>query len=125
PPGPAREPRRYPAASMTVSQLSPAEAEAALAAGAVAVDVREPDEWAAGHLEGSLHVPLSELAGRLGELPADVPLVFVCRSGSRSEVAAYAIARTGRENVCNLAGGLRDWAASGRPLAPGTSGVVI
>jgi rhodanese-related sulfurtransferase len=108
-----------------VRQLSPAEAGEAMAAGAVAVDVREPDEWAAGHLDASRHMPLSELAERLGELPQDAPILFVCRSGSRSDLAAHALARTGRTDLLNLSGGLRAWAADGRPLAPEGAGVVI
>jgi rhodanese-related sulfurtransferase len=108
-----------------VRQLSPAEAREALAAGAVAVDVREPDEWDAGHLEGSVHVPLSELAQRLGELPEDAPILFVCRTGSRSDLAAHALARTGRSDLLNLAGGLRAWVSEGGQLAPEGAGVVV
>ncbi len=111
--------------AVDVRQLNPGEAREAIAAGAVAVDVREPDEWDAGHLEGSVHVPLSELAERLGELPADAPILFVCRTGSRSDLAAHALARTGRSDLLNLAGGLRAWASEGGELAPDGAGVVI
>jgi rhodanese-related sulfurtransferase len=110
---------------MAIRQLSPAEAKEALQAGAIAVDVREQDEWDAGHLEGSLHLPLSELGERLAELPADTPIVFVCRTGSRSDLAAHALTRTGRSACDNLAGGLRSWANEGRPLAPDGAGIVI
>jgi rhodanese-related sulfurtransferase len=113
------------AAAMDVAQLSVAEAAEALAGGAVAIDVREPDEWEAGRLEDSVHIPLSELGSRLGELPEDATLLLVCRSGSRSDLAAHALARNGRTGCANLAGGLRAWAAEGRPLAPGGTGVVI
>ena len=110
---------------MPVRQLSPAETADALAAGAVAVDVREYDEWDAGHLEGSVHLPLSELGERLAELPTDAPVVFVCRTGSRSDLAAHALTRAGRTDCDNLAGGLRAWADEGRALAPDGTGVVV
>ncbi len=55
---------------------------------AVVVDVREPDEWAAGHAPGAVHIPMGDIPGRLGELPGtDGPLPVVCRSGGRSERA--------------------------------------
>ena len=99
-------------------QLSPAQAGAALDdASAVAVDVREPEEWAAGHVEGSLWIPLGELQARAGELPRDRPLVIVCRSGSRSAYAADALVAAGWD-ASNLAGGLHAWAAAGLPLVP-------
>ncbi len=99
-------------------QLTPAEAGAALRDdGALAVDVREPEEWRAGHMEGSLWIPLGELQARAGELPRDRPLVVVCRSGSRSAYAADALVAAGWD-ARNLAGGLRGWAAAGLPLEP-------
>jgi rhodanese-related sulfurtransferase len=110
---------------MAIRQLSPAETAEALEGGAVAVDVREQDEWDAGRLEGSVHLPLSELGDRLAELPAGTPLVFVCRTGSRSDLAAHALARAGRTDCDNLAGGLARWSNEGRPLAPDGAGIVI
>jgi rhodanese-related sulfurtransferase len=110
---------------MPIGQLTPGETADALAAGAVAIDVREHEEWHAGHLEDSVHIPLSELGERLAELPADTRLVFVCRTGSRSDLAAHALTRAGRTDCDNLAGGLRAWAGEGRPLAPDGAGVVL
>lgn len=110
---------------MDVAQLTVGEAADALAGGAVAIDVREPDEWDAGHLEGSVHIPLSELGGRLDELPQDATLVMVCRTGSRSDLAAHALARNGRTGCANLAGGLAAWVTEGRTLAPDGAGVVV
>lgn len=99
-------------------QLTPAQAGDALRDdGALAVDVREPEEWAAGHVEGSLWIPLGQLQARAGELPRDRPLVVVCRSGSRSAYAADALVAAGWD-ARNLAGGLHAWAAAGLPLAP-------
>jgi rhodanese-related sulfurtransferase len=99
-------------------QLTPAEAEAALRdERAVAVDVREADERQAGHMAGSVWIPLGELAARASELPADRPLVIVCRSGSRSAYAADALVAAGYD-ARNLAGGLHGWVAADRPLEP-------
>jgi rhodanese-related sulfurtransferase len=99
-------------------QLSPGEADAAVRdENALAVDVREPEEWQAGRIEGSLWIPLGELAGRAGELPRDRPIVVVCRSGSRSAYAADALVAAGYD-ARNLAGGLQSWVAAQLPLTP-------
>lgn len=88
----------------------------AVPAAARPLDVREADEWAAGHAPTALHVPMSELTGRLGELPADQdPLFVICRSGGRSaRVVAY-LAGQGFPAV-NVDGGMQAWAKAGRPL---------
>lgn len=89
------------------------------------VDVREPSEWDAGRIEGSVLIPLNHLmAGRAEGLEPDRPVVLVCRSGSRSEVAALLLRARGYE-AHNLEGGLEAWQAEGLPLttpdgAPGT-----
>jgi rhodanese-related sulfurtransferase len=97
-------------------QLGAAEAREALAGGASAVDVREREEWEAGHLAGATWIPLGELGARLDDLPAD-PLVIVCRSGARSAMVADALVGIGRD-ARNLAGGLKLWVAAGLPLEP-------
>lgn len=80
------------------------------------VDVREDDEWSAGHVAGAQHIPMGEVPQRLGELPTDTPVLVVCRSGSRSyRVAAFLLANG--FDATNLAGGTRDWAASGGAMA--------
>ena len=90
-----------------------------VAADAVILDVREHDEWVAGHVEGSRHIPMNELPARLHEVPNADELVVVCRVGSRSaQVTAYLNA-SGRRAV-NLDGGLLAWRAAARPLATGT-----
>ena len=86
-----------------------------LPADAVILDVREPEEWAAGHVEGATHVPLGEVPQRLGELPDADPLYVICRSGNRSGRAAAWLGQQGVETV-NIAGGMRAWAAAGRPM---------
>jgi rhodanese-related sulfurtransferase len=100
-----------------VLQLTVGEARALLdSGGATALDVREPYEWEAGRLPGSLWIPMGQLAGRLDELPTG-PLVVVCRVGSRSGHVAGALAARGYD-ARNLIGGLEMWHASGYPLEP-------
>jgi rhodanese-related sulfurtransferase len=85
---------------------------------AVLLDVRENDEWTAGHAPGAVHVPIGQVAQRLDELAAafpDRPVHVVCRSGGRSaRVTAY-LTQAGWDAV-NVDGGMRAWAASGRPM---------
>jgi rhodanese-related sulfurtransferase len=82
--------------------------------GLVVLDVREDDEWRAGRLEGSVHIPLRELGERFTELPSGQVLV-VCRSGHRSAHATAYLNDQGFDAV-NLAGGLVAWHDAGRPL---------
>lgn len=85
-------------------------------ADAYIIDVREDDEWRAGHVAGSRHLPMMDIPARLHEVPQDGDVVVACRSGQRSgQVVAYLVAH-GWENVRNLDGGLLDWAVAGRPL---------
>ena len=76
----------------------------------VMVDVREPQEWEAGHLPGSLHIPLGQLTARFGEIPPAQPIVFICAAGARSMAACRFAAQSGRDAI-NLDGGLYGWAA--------------
>lgn len=92
--------------------------------GATLLDVREDDEWAAGHAPGAVHVRLGEVDPRTFR-PA-VPVVAVCRSGGRSGVAAKKLAEAG-VSVYNLVGGMGAWQKSGQPVIrdDGTPGTVI
>jgi rhodanese-related sulfurtransferase len=83
--------------------------------GLVVLDVREDDEWTAGHVEGSMHIPLNELDARLGEVSADAQTLVVCRSGNRSAYATAFLLQQGIDAV-NLDGGLVAWASAGRRL---------
>ena len=74
------------------------------------VDVREPWEFAYCRIEGSLSIPLRELAGRRDELPTERPLVLVCHHGRRSQHAAMLLAGAGFAHVHNLQGGVESWA---------------
>lgn len=89
--------------------------------GAIVVDVRQPREWASGHIPDAIHIPLTELPNRMHQLPRDKTVITVCRSGHRSALAASTLARAGH-NVLNLRGGLRAWAQAGLPLSEGTAG---
>jgi rhodanese-related sulfurtransferase len=99
-----------------IRYADPDEALALMEQGALVVDVREAMEWDQGHIPGSVHLPLSELAARWQELPEAEMTVFVCRSGARSEQAATAFARAGRPNCVNLDGGAQGWAMAGKPF---------
>lgn len=80
------------------------------------LDVREPDEWAAGHAPGAVHIPLGEIPARLDELPeTDEPLAVVCRSGGRSQRAVQWLVHQGFD-VANVEGGMRGWASACKPL---------
>ncbi len=81
------------------------------------VDVREPDEHEAGRIAGGRLVPLGELAAQAGTISRGEPVVFYCRSGSRSAMAAEAFRQAGFD-AHNMTGGLLEWAAAGLPLEP-------
>jgi adenylyltransferase/sulfurtransferase len=81
------------------------------ASGPFVVDVREPREFAAGHLDGAINIPVAELGGRIGEIPRGAEPVFICRSGSRSFTACGIALRNGIERAINLEGGLLAWVA--------------
>jgi rhodanese-related sulfurtransferase len=83
------------------------------------VDVREDDEWQAGHIDGARHIPLRELGARAGELSKDRPILAVCRSGSRSAAAVRGLRQMGYEAE-NLEGGVTAWSKAGLPLIDGT-----
>jgi len=90
------------------------------------LDVRETDEWDAGHIEGAQHIPLGDLGARLDEVPRDRTVVAVCRSGSRSDRAAKGLRVSGYAAE-NLEGGVTAWTRAGLPLVDnaGRAGRVI
>lgn len=81
------------------------------------IDVREPHEREAGHIEGTRHIELVNLSSQAGTVERDRPLVFYCRVGGRSEMAAQAFRAAGFE-AYSMSGGLLRWADEGRPLSP-------
>ena len=82
---------------------------------AVLLDVREPWEYARVHVEGSRHIPMGEIAGRLGELDPKARYVVMCHHGGRSQQVALFLASKGYAQVANLAGGIDAWAAQVDP----------
>jgi rhodanese-related sulfurtransferase len=90
-----------------------------LPAGAFLLDVREDDEWAAGHAPDAVHVRLGDLGARAGELPRDRDVYVICRSGARSAYATQALTGAGWAAV-NVADGMTGWAVAGRPMVSET-----
>jgi rhodanese-related sulfurtransferase len=86
-----------------------------LPAGVYLLDVREDDEWTAGHAPDAVHVRLGELGARVGELPRDREVYVICRTGARSAYAAQALVGGGL-NAVNVADGMTGWAVAGRPM---------
>jgi rhodanese-related sulfurtransferase len=84
-------------------------------ADAYLLDVREADEWAAGHPPGALHIPLGDLNARYTEIERGPALYVICRSGRRSDQAARALAGAGWQ-AHNVADGMIGWHAAGRPM---------
>jgi rhodanese-related sulfurtransferase/glyoxylase-like metal-dependent hydrolase (beta-lactamase superfamily II) len=99
----------------TVVEVTPAAAEELVHAGAVVIDVREPDEWSAGHLPDARLIPMGAVEARIGEIPAEGSTVVVCRSGGRSRAIAKLLTSR-RIDAVNLAGGLLAWERSGLPV---------
>jgi rhodanese-related sulfurtransferase len=91
------------------------------------LDVREPYEWEAGHIDGAMHIPLAQvMAGQeQGRLDPERPVVVVCKTGNRSELASVMLQARGFKAE-NFEGGTEAWVAAGLPIvaADGSSGTV-
>jgi rhodanese-related sulfurtransferase len=98
-----------------VPHLDPVEAKRRVDEGAMLLDVRNPDEWEAGHAEGSTWIPMNQLVDRQGELPNDREIVVICKVGGRSARVAEALSTAGYE-AANVAGGAEAWQAAGFPI---------
>ena len=85
-------------------------------AGVFLIDVREPDEYAAGHIPGITLIPMGEVAGRLAELPRDKEIIVTCRTGNRSGQVADLLREQGFTNVHNMSGGIVAWEEAGYPV---------
>jgi rhodanese-related sulfurtransferase len=83
------------------------------------LDVREDDEWAAGHAPEAVHIPVGTLNERAAEIPQDREVFVICRSGARSAYAAQALIGAGWKAV-NVADGMTGWAVAGRPMVSET-----
>jgi rhodanese-related sulfurtransferase len=99
-------------------EIAPEQVAELVSAGeAQVVDVRTPEEYAAGHLAGAEHIPFDELAARAKDLDRSRSVVLYCRSGSRSALATQAFAASGWQ-AYSMSGGLVEWADRGLPLEP-------
>lgn len=94
------------------------EAKSRYDAGVTLLDVREPDEWAAGHVKNALHIPRGQVAARVQGVLEDKtsPVVTYCAAGARAQVVAEAMRDMGYENVMPMEGGYSDWQAAGYPV---------
>jgi len=80
------------------------------------LDVREPDEYSAGHIPGITLIPMGEVADRLSEIPTDREVIVTCRTGNRSAQVADFLRQQGFTNVHNMEGGIVAWEEAGYPI---------
>jgi rhodanese-related sulfurtransferase len=99
--------------TIDVRDLDPA---SPLPEGATLLDVREQDEWDAGHAPGAVHIPLGELPQRYGEIDPDQPLYVICHSGGRSARATQFLVDAVGYDAVNVDGGMAMWAHLGLPV---------
>lgn len=99
----------------TVVQITALAAGDLISTGAAVVDVREQDEWSAGHAPGAVLIPVSQVEGRMAEFHKERPTLIVCRTGGRSNAIAQALVSQGI-NAVNLTGGMRAWEQAGLPV---------
>ena len=98
------------------TRISVQEAKEMLANGAEIVDVREPHEYAAGHVPGAPLIPVNTVYARRAELPKDKDVIFVCAVGQRSALASEMAAAAGLTRIFNLEGGTEAWIKAGEPV---------
>jgi rhodanese-related sulfurtransferase len=101
-------------------EVSTSDALALRGSGAFMLDVREPDEWAAGHIPDATLIPLGDLPSRIAEVPTGRQVVVVCRSGNRSASGRDILLNAGYASVTSMAGGMNDWTAKGYPTTTGS-----
>jgi rhodanese-related sulfurtransferase len=118
-------------ANAEITEMSPAVLNSEPLAGRVLIDVREPAEFAAGHIDGAVNHPRGTLEFTINRHPvlaalaekdpsrvADTEIVLYCRSGTRSALAAQTLQEMGFKNVYSLSGGFTGWQAAQEPKAP-------
>lgn len=107
-------------AKANVCEIALQDAEEAIRKADVLIDVREADEFAAGHLPGAVLVPRGLLEFKLSGTPAlsgrDLKVVLYCKTSGRAALAAQAMQSMGYLNVSSVAGGFDAWAAAGKPV---------
>lgn len=80
------------------------------------IDVRENDEWAAGHAKGAVHIPMSEFTGRVNEVDTNREVYVICKAGGRSAQVGQYLEQAKGANVINVDGGTDAWQAAGLPM---------
>lgn len=100
-----------------VSEIAPEEARPAVeAAYSQFIDVRSPEEYAAGHAYRARNIPLDQLTANLDKLERNEPVYLICQSGRRSKEAAGVLSQNGFNSVFNISGGTNEWSARGLPM---------
>ena len=103
---------------MVVPEIGVDELAQRVAAGEFLLDVRQPDEYVSGHVPGAVLIPLADVPAAVDRLPADGPVLVICRSGARSLTAAEFLVGTGLDAI-NVTGGTLAWIDSGRDVVAG------
>lgn len=103
-----------------MNEITPKDLQAKLDAGdkMTVIDVREGWEVRFGKIPAALHIAMNDIPDHLDEIPTDQPVIFVCKSGGRSEQVAMWVATQGYENVYNMVGGMKRYAAEIDPSIP-------
>lgn len=107
-------------AKASVRETTPREVQDRLARGekVVLIDIREQNEWNLGHAEPAMYIGRGVLESQIeAKVPRDAEVVLMCASGNRSALAARVLEEMGYTNVASMAGGFRDWVASGGAVA--------
>lgn len=103
---------------MDVPEIDIAEAARRIDQGVPVIDVREPDEYEAGHVTGAPLIPLGSVPDRIDEVPSDGEVLVICKSGGRSAQAVEVLRANGIDAV-NIAGGTMGWIEAGNPVTTG------
>lgn len=101
------------------ANISVDEASELFKQGAFMLDVRQPEEWAQGHIDGAILIPLGELESRISEIPTDRDVLIICRSGNRSTQARELLRSAGLTRTTSIMGGMNAWLAAGLPVVTG------
>lgn len=98
---------------ITAQEIATAEAKAQF----TLVDVRTPEEYQQGHIQGAINIPHTEIADNLDKLSSDKPIVVYCRSGRRAQTALEILSKQGFNDIRHLEGDMLGWQAENRPIA--------
>jgi rhodanese-related sulfurtransferase len=104
---------------MSIPEVSVAELEVALAAGARVIDVRETDEYESGHVPGAVHIALATVPEHIGAFMGPGATYVICKAGGRSLNACRFLEQQGVANTVNVTGGTMEWIANGLPVVTG------